>query len=518
MRFIAPVALVLLVGCAGTLDAASASPIYVPPQRLSGRVLYEARHETPTGASQALTRHPARFVRLVAVDAAGTELTASATDANGDFAFDAPAATARIRVVAEAAHVGTTVAVSPDARGLGRHGFEVVAGQAPIEIVALENTPAGDGGAFHLLDTMVRGAERVYAWTDRRLPPSFAFWGRGITSDWSYYHGEQPRDSGRYGIELLGGERGRQTSSDTDEHDEAIVLHEYGHFVFDVLSTDSSPGGTHPLSVLVEPGLAWEEGRASFFAGAVLGSPLYRDTIGLEPRGELRVDVNMETRGQPPRGIGSEGEVEEILWDLADGTDLTDTDADGIALGPARVLGLMFALRDVPGAFPCIANFLAFVVERGAVSRADMLAFLDRGGHPRSMLPAEGEAFWPLTLEVPGAATGKIDAITNPSPSGGAPRPLNGVDAVRIFRVHVTTPGYLEIALRIEGAGSQATRTDLDLELRDLRADLLSSSNGETASEQIARHVEPGYYIVVVRDGGGQGSRVGFEIRTRLTP
>jgi hypothetical protein len=119
MRFIAPVALVLLVGCAGTLDAASASPIYVPPHRLSGRVLYEARHETPTGASQALTRHPARFVRLVAVDAAGTELTASATDANGDFAFDAPAATARIRVVAEAAHVGTTVAVSPDARGLG---------------------------------------------------------------------------------------------------------------------------------------------------------------------------------------------------------------------------------------------------------------------------------------------------------------------------------------------------------------------------------------------------------------
>lgn len=518
MRLAVPFACTLLVACAGAGASGTTTPTPPRPRHVEGHVLYEARHETPTGASQALERRPARFVAVSVIDDDDDVVATTRTDARGRFALESPPSGLRLRVSAEAEYVGTSLAVSPDARGIGVHAFEVPLGAGPMEVVALETSPTGDAGAFHILDTMVRGAERVFEWTGRVLPPVFAYWGRGITSEWSYYHGEQPRGSGRYGIELLGGEAGRQASTDTDEHDEAIILHELGHFVFDVLSTDSSPGGTHPVDVLVEPGLAWEEGRASFFAGAVLGSPLYRDTIGLEPRGELRVNVNMELTGRGPRGIGSEGEVEEILWDLADGLGLPDADGDGVALGPAKLLSLMFEQRELAGAFPCLSTFVGYVVDRGEVSRGAMIEFLARGSHPDSILPPAGTVTWPITLAVPGVANGKIDAVSNPAPSGGEPRPSNGVDAVHVYRVFLASPGYFEVTLRIEGTGNQASRTDLDLELRDIRADLLASSNGESATEVVARHVEPGFYVVVVRDGGGEGSRAGYELRTSLTP
>lgn len=510
-----PLLFVLLAGCAGQIAAAGTTPVALPARTLEGRVLYEARHETPRGASQALERRAARFVRVDAISQTGEVLASGRTDAGGAFRMDAPGEAAGLRVSADVEHVGARITVSPDARGRGMYSFEVPIPLGPIELVAREDAPRGDGGAFHLLDTMLLGAERVHAWTGRTLPPVFAYWGRGITSDWSYYHGEQPSGSGRYGLELLGGERDRQHTTDTDEHDEAIVLHEFGHFVFDVLSTDSSPGGTHPVGVLVEPGLAWEEGRASFFAGAALGISLYRDTIGLEPRGEYRVNIDMEARGTGARGIGSEGEVEELLWDLADGLDLPDADGDGIALGPARVMSLMFAMREVAGAYPSLSTFVSYVVTEGAVSEAQMLSFLDKGGHPRSLLAGNA---WPTDIALPGVGSGKIDAVSNPAPSGGPPRASNGVDAVRVFRVHVERPGYLEITLRIEGPGTPASRTDLDLELRDIRSDLLASSLGEGATELVARHVDPGYYVIVVRDGGGQGSRAGFELTTRFTP
>src|SRR5436190_20086015 len=110
----------------------------------------------------------------------------------------------------------------------------------------------------------------------------------------------------------MGGAPGGQATSDTDEHDEAIVLHELGHFVMDRLSGDSSLGGQHPRGYLIDPGLAWEEGRATWFATAVLGAPPYRDTIGIEPRGSLRVDESLETP-EEPRGIGSETSVAGVL-------------------------------------------------------------------------------------------------------------------------------------------------------------------------------------------------------------
>ncbi len=508
----------LLAGCGSTLAGArpptSASRAAAEPVVIEGEVAYEAREPTRTGASLVLGHRPARFVRVELLRA-GEVVAHGETDAAGAFSIAAVAPDA-VRVLADIEHDGHRIAVGPDPNGRSPQAFErpLAGAGARITLLAADHEEGGPAGAFHILDTMLRGAVAVRAWTDETLPPVYGYWRRGVTNEWSYYRGL--RSAGRYVIELLGGEAGRQDTSDTDEHDEEIVLHEFGHFVMDVLTTDSSSGGTHPTGYLIDPGLAWEEGRASWFAAAVQRRPLYRDTIGVEPRGELRVDLDLEARGAGPRGIGSEEGVSELLWDLVDGAgEIRDRDGDGVAIPPGALLGAMRALGSEPGAFPCIATFLQFVVDRGLITGTQMKQLVERGGHPAAVFPDGGPQPWPVEVVIGASVSGKVDSVTSPAPSGGPPRPGNGVDAVRTYRVHVPRAGFLEAELRIYGSGRGADRQDLDLELRDIRAELLDGSAGEGDRERVARLVQPGFYVLYVR-GGGDGNHAGFELTVRL--
>jgi hypothetical protein len=510
----------LLSGCASgltTLAPPADARVAAPPIAWEGHVAYELRTPTRFGASREITRRPARFVRVQLLDPSGGVLAETSADEAGRFRAVAAGARA-VRVLAAVDHDGYRLAVGPDPRGERIQSIErpLERPDEPIEIVASEVDPTGPSGAFHIVDTMLRGATAVRSWVGATLPPAYVLWQRGGTHEWSYYRGQRPAGSGRYFLELLGGEPGQQATSDTDEHDEEIVLHEFGHFVMDVLTTDSSPGGTHPAEHLVDPGLAWEEGRASWFAAAVQGEPLYRDTIGIEPRGQLRVSEDLEVRGPGPRGIGSEEGVSELLWDLTDGVEgYPDRDGDGVALGPAAVLQAMIGLAQEPGAYPCIATFLQHVVDRRVADADAIRRVLAIGGHPASVFPDDATSPWPAELALGTPVRGKIDGVSNPAPSGGPARPGNGYDAVRTFRLRVPRRGFLEVALQIYGTGRPDDHQDLDLELRDARADLLADSTGTTARERLGRLVDPGWYVIYVRDGG-VGNQAGFELSVEL--
>ncbi len=505
------------LGCASLPPPAAGGEAAGPADTrdIAGRLLHATRQPTPTGASRAETLRPSRRVAVDAVDSAGTVLASAVTDDDGLFALRVTGADVALRVRAYIAADGFDLAVTRDPFGHQPHELVVplperasdAAGPEAVEIRIGDETELA--GALHLLDTVLRGARAVHAWTGEHVPPFYAYWGRGVTTEWSYYRAERVAGSGRYSVELLGGEPGRQSTTDTDEHDEAIILHEFGHFVMDVMTTDSSHGGTHPGGVLIDPGLAWEEGRASWFACAVLGNPIYVDTIGIEPQGSLRVAVDLETQSaEGPRGMGSEAGVEEILWDLSDGGPsdaafaLPDTDNDGITLGPAAVFAAMRTLAQQPGAFPDITTFLRHLVRTGTANGLGIKHLLLTGGHPEAMLPLDDVPLWPLDIALGSTVGGKIDSISDPAPSGGPPRPGNGRDAVQAYRVHVPTAMWLTVRLRVFGSGGQSDRTDVDLELRDLRAEPLGASRSETPNEQIVTHVQPGWYIVYVRDGG----------------
>ncbi|MCA9576084.1 MAG: hypothetical protein H6726_20655 [Sandaracinaceae bacterium] len=508
-------------GCASLPSPVTATLDPTPvPRPIAGRVLYAARHATVTGASREQTLRPARRVGVDAVLPSGEVLVSGMTDDDGVFALRIPDSRAVLRVRAAIVADGFDLAVTRDPFGAQEHALDVPLPTDP-EAQAIEISIGDESemaGALHLLDTVLTGARAVHAWTGEYVPPFYAYWGRGVTTEWSYYRAERVAGSGRYSVELLGGEPGRQTTTDTDEHDEAIILHEFGHFVMDVMTTDSSHGGTHPGGVLIDPGLAWEEGRASWFACAVLRQPLYVDTIGIEPSGSLRVAANLETQSaEGPRGMGSEAGVEEILWDLSDGGPpdapftLPDTDNDGVALGPAAVFAAMRGIAREPGAYPDITSFLRYLVRTQVADGLAIKQLLLAGGHPEAMLPLDDTPLWPLDITLGATVGGKIDSITDPSPSGGPPRPGNGRDAVQAYRVHVPTAMWLTVRLTIFGSGGQSDRTDVDLELRDLRANPLGASRGEGPSEQIVQHVQPGWYVIYVRDGGSP-NRAGYEL------
>ncbi|MCB9591708.1 MAG: hypothetical protein H6719_03150 [Sandaracinaceae bacterium] len=495
------------------LLAASCGPLGAPratdgSRAVTGQLLYESRHPTVQGASAEIEARPARFVDFALM--AGEEvLVEGQTDAEGRFAIDGPARATGLRFFARTRVRGHDAAIASDPSGAETHHMDAPLGEGELAVRALDST--GDAGAFHVVDALLRGLDAVHEWTGQTLPPVFVYWVRGGTREWSFYRGERPAGSGRYALELLGGDPGQQSITDTDEHDEAIILHELGHFVMDRLTSDSSVGGMHPRGARIDPGLAWEEGRASWFALAVLGAPYYRDTIGVEPWGSCRVDEDLEDGPDPLPGLGSETSVTKVLWDLGDDGAL-DEDHDGLGLGPAPILRAMMAHAAEPGSFASLPSFLRHLVRTGAVTEASLQAALTATGEPvAELLPPEGELAWPVDVAVGEERSGKIDGFTQPAPSGGPNLPVTGFDANHTYRVHVTEPGMLFVRLRIVGTGRAADHTDLTLELRDLRADLIADSRTQEPIEALAHLVTPGWYIVKVRDGGG-GNRADYTL------
>ncbi|MEM9071174.1 MAG: hypothetical protein AAGE52_21870 [Myxococcota bacterium] len=499
---------VLIGACVSQATSVTVEATPPAPRTFTGTVVFQARTATPTGASRAMQWRPVRLAKVRGVDAAGEEIASTTLDEEGRFVLEGTDRVDHLEVVAHIHEGEWDLAVTTDSAGESDHRVVVPASEAPLEVRIDDGQEAA--GAFHILDSILMGSRAVEEWTGQTLPPFFAYWSRGVTTNWSFYLGD--RGSGRYSIELLGGEPGQQNTTDTDEHDEMIVLHEFGHFVMDVLSSDSSYGGQHPRGFLILPGLAWEEARATWFATMVLKSPMYLDTIGVEPTGRLRISHDLE-RGDrnDVRGVGSESGIAEILWDLADGTEaLPDQDQDGIALGPAAVLQGMINLGREPGAHPAITTFLQHLVESEGASLDQVKHVLELGGHPNDLLP--GGAEWPVDIEVPGKVSDKIDGLSDPAPSGGPPRPVNGQDAIHVYRFQLTEPGRVVATLEIFGSGRAADHTDLDLEIRDIRADLIDSSRGEGPLETLSRHLDAGWYVVHVRDGGN-GNRAGYELR-----
>ena len=126
----------------------------------------------------------------------------------------------------------------------------------------------------------------------------------------------------------------------TDEYDEPVIAHEFGHFVTHQFARSDSPGGSHSLFENLDPALAFDEGWATAFGALALGSPLYRDSREVatpsSPQREFYFDI--ETGQQNwPQGWYSEASVQKLLYDLGDGPN-----DEGVELGFA---GLWQVLR-----------------------------------------------------------------------------------------------------------------------------------------------------------------------------
>ncbi len=197
----------------------------------------------------------------------------------------------------------------------GAQGNAYAAGTDPItgsrDFGTLTIPQEGVAGAFNIFDVMISGTDFAKANFGRTPPLVTAQWKKGSNTfcNTSCY---SPRDNSLFII---------STNQDTDEFDDPVLGHEFGHFLEANFSRSDSPGGAHDGSP-TDPRLAWGEGYGTFIGSAIFGSSVYIDTFS---SGTSVFDINntgqradlSSSRGMEQ--LVSEFMVAELLWHTANG-------------------------------------------------------------------------------------------------------------------------------------------------------------------------------------------------------
>lgn len=134
-------------------------------------------------------------------------------------------------------------------------------------------------------------------WSVNNRPASGAVSSGAIGT--SHYRGTD--SSGVHQIYILGA-----ANIDTDEYDDHVIVHEWGHYFQAAASRDDSIGGSHGSDDLLDPRVAFSEGWGNAWSGIALGDPVYSDSYGVGQTQGFTLDVS-----QPPTGssVGWFGET-----------------------------------------------------------------------------------------------------------------------------------------------------------------------------------------------------------------
>ena len=180
----------------------------------------------------------------------------------------------------------------------------------------------------------------------------------------SAYH--QDGDSGA--IFILG-----QANVDTDEYDQHVILHEWGHYFEHQMSRTDTVGGLHSLQDRLDPRVAFSEGWGNALSGILTDDPLYRDSSGNGQSGGF--SFNLETTDIAQPGWFTEASVGAIIFDIYD---KNSGAADDIAVGLAPLYNVMRA--DAYRESPVFATIFAFadgLRAEGTIPEADIDALLE---------------------------------------------------------------------------------------------------------------------------------------------
>ncbi len=298
---------------------------------------------------------PVRLAEVAVKDSNGTIVQCAETLDDGTFQFQLPSDTGNytveLRSRSNNARASTYVLNNPS--GNNQHivttTVSSASNQAQTLLIRARVHEGLIAGAFNILDQLLRAQDYLRnetAGCDVSSNPNYfagcvpfikapivkVYWSPGVspgiyintTGSISYYL------NGRYELYLQGGQSGNTTSSDMDQFDNSVIIHEYAHFIEDAFSKPNSPGGSHNGDSIIDPRLAWGEGWANFFQAAVTGDPVYRDTYGtpdctsacagtyfnesLDPVGTPNNDA--PTQGALGEGNFREFSVARMLWDV----------------------------------------------------------------------------------------------------------------------------------------------------------------------------------------------------------
>ncbi|MCK4440908.1 MAG: hypothetical protein KAU90_02810, partial [Sulfurovaceae bacterium] len=153
---------------------------------------------------------------------------------------------------------------------------------------------------------------------------------------------------GKRGLWILG-----DANSDTDEYDDHIIIHEWGHYFEDQFSRADNIGGSHSPGEVLDIRVAFGEGWGNAWSGIATDNPIYFDTSGYKQSTGWYMDL--ENGAQENPGWYSEGSVQRILYDLYDKTNEAH---DKTSLGFKPMYKVLVGKEKNTPAFTSIFSFI----------------------------------------------------------------------------------------------------------------------------------------------------------------
>lgn len=161
-------------------------------------------------------------------------------------------------------------------------------------------------------------------------------------------------------------------NGDTDEFDQHVIAHEFGHYVEHGFSRSDSIGGDHGTDSRLDPRVAFSEGWGNAYSGMVLSDPVYRDSFqGVSVDGGFDLE-NVVPDGTP--GWFSEMSVSSALWDWFDAP--ADA-ADSVALGFPPLYAVVTGAQKNTEALISIFSFAAALRSQNGGQAAGINAVLN---------------------------------------------------------------------------------------------------------------------------------------------
>jgi hypothetical protein len=474
----------------GLLAAPASASSDGSSRTVPGRAFYEKIDVTDAGLDLGNpVIVPIRNARVEVIDPATNKvLSATETDRGGRFEVIAPAQSkSRVRVLSRLRDSRVQVLDNHNGNGLYAAASDLNTQDSSVFILATDSTRIS--GAFNILEMLDEACEMVRYADPHLVPPNVtALWSPLNTATGSGGKeaiGSTYFDASTNTIFLLG-----DRSTDSDEFDDSVIAHEFGHLVAAAFSRDSSPGGVHILGDVLDPRISWSEGWANFFSGAVRNNPIYRDSYGPNGSNVLQYDLRVDIPQGDQPGYWSEFSVHSILWDLFDAQ---SDDSDSIQ----QLMQTLFpAFEDLSqDHFIYLPYFLEHLLDRNpnltnpvsSIARSRSIDF-----HPETR-PSVSNPF-PQPINTDQVISGTVDSFSTRRKDL-----IHSSD----FLTFQTAGGATSIRMDITGLGpgNSPNANDLDIFLYDRNGQLLALSdrglNGE--SELIPIILPAGTYVLEVR-------------------
>jgi hypothetical protein len=461
----------------------------LPTQTIAGQAFYQKIDMTDAGLD---LNHPVmvpiRNARVEVYSRSKQSVVAvSETDEHGHFDVPAPyepdlsvRVSSRLRDfslrVADNTNLNSTYSVSTPVDGGRSNSSVAIADRSRIS------------GAFNILEMVERANETVRAADPAIEPPAMTI----------YWSTKNTRRSGNIAQGLIGtsyfnvangtayilGDR----NDDSDEFDDAVIVHEYGHLLAARFSRDDSPGGETHIGDILDPRVAWSEGWANFFSSAVRNDSVWRDGSGANGSNVYRFDLNDKIPAADRPGYWSETSVGTLLWELYQGSDLTRSTGYSFAqiwnaftdLQLDRLVYLPYFLEHFVARNPSSADAVQAVAQLRSIDfRANV--------KPSVTMPFPR----PIAGNV---AAGFVDSA--------ASRRTNLMQSAHYWSF-TTTGGPVSIRMDVANPelANNANANDLDVFLKDMNGRVIERSNKGLSghSESMSLRLPAGTYVVEVR-------------------